>query len=96
MYGNARKEREKKERGLKREDRVHNRFHSLRVGECMVSLKERIREKKERGRKRRDRVEQVSRAGECMVMQVRRERKKKEGGRGETELNRFRGQENVW
>ena len=54
------------------------------------------REKKERGRKRKDRVEQVSRAGECMVMQERRERKKKEGGRGETELNRFRGQENVW
>ena len=54
------------------------------------------REKKERGWKRRDRVEQVSRAGECMVMQERRERKKKEGGRGETELNRFRWQENVW
>ena len=54
------------------------------------------REKKERGWKRRDRVEQVSKAGECMVMQERRERKKKEGGRGETELNRFRGQENVW
>ena len=54
------------------------------------------REKKERGWKRRDRVEQVSMAGECMVMQERRERKKKEGGRGETELNRFRGQENVW
>ena len=54
------------------------------------------REKKERGRKRRDRVEQVSMAGECMVMQERRERKKKECGRGETELNRFRGQENVW
>ena len=31
-----------------------------------------------------------------MVMQERRERKKKECGRGETELNRFRGQENVW
>ena len=31
-----------------------------------------------------------------MVMQERSERKKKEGGRGETELNRFRGQENVW
>ena len=31
-----------------------------------------------------------------MVMQERRERKKKEGGRGETEFNRFRGQENVW
>ena len=54
------------------------------------------REKKERGRKRRDRVEEVSRAGECMVMQERRERKKKEGGRGETKLNRFRGQVNVW
>ena len=93
MYGNARKEREKKERGRKRRDRVESSavFLFLSLLTCIT-----IEREKRRGRKRRDRVEQVSRTGECMVMHVRRERKKKEGGRGETELNRFRGQENVW
>ena len=77
MYGNARKEREKKERVWKRRDRVEQ--VSLSDGRRMYGNARKEREKKERGRKRRDRVEQVLRAGECMVMQERRERKKKEG-----------------
>ena len=90
MVMQERRERKKKEGG--RGETELNRFR----GQRMYGNARKEREKKERGRKRRDRVEQVSRAGECMVMQERRERKKKEGGRGETELNRFRWQENVW
>ena len=47
MYGNARKEREKKERGRKRRDRVEQ---VSMAGECMVMQERRERKKKEGGR----------------------------------------------